>query len=802
MRRVTEGIRLPRRLGRLRAALVILALTAGLCPAQEDSRPGLSLLGTPKRVIEDQSLLFTSPFRVHKRDLAWIVPFGALTGLLIASDQHTMTAHIRSNPLAVSRSETVSNTSLAALSAIPFAMYGLGRWHYDSHLQEGAVLAGEAAVDSLILDEVLKYSFRRARPTQANAGGPFFQSSWSDTSFPSGHAMLSWSLASAMAHRYPGWLTETALYSLAAAASLPRITAEKHFPTDVVVGGVLGWLVGREIFKRRHIDWDPVVSSAAATPRQRTPQPAFYAPEREHPGRRTGPILVPMDSWIYPVLARLAALGYIPDEASGLRPWTREECIRQLGEAEEIRAYRAQHPGADNSEAASLLIVALREEFGRDHDSTDYIELESVYGRYLGVSGTPLIDGYNFGQTVINDYGRPVGEGSNEVGGFSAAAVAGRVSFYTRDEYQHAPPFASPALGLKAGAHQLEPVLPGAPNGAGRLRPVEMYAGVQLGGWALTVGKQDLWWGPGASGPLSFSNDADPFYSFRFTSTSPIILPGFLRLLGGFRLDLIGGKLSGHQLPPRPLLNGQKLTWNVTKTFELGFTRWSLFDGAGAHGFNAASVIKNLFANGATSGSAIDPGDRKSGFDFRWRLPGLLKRVTLYSDFYADDEPNPLTSPRRSAFSPGIYLATLPRLSKWDLTVEAPSTRLGTDHGGFFLYWNNVYNDANTNRGNLLGSWVGRDGRGLLVQSTYWHSARSQLQFSYRQNRIGPAFLPGGGTQDNGSVRALWMVKPDWVADGSVQYERYFIPLLGGLRHDVVVSVQMTYTPRWRPFHN
>jgi hypothetical protein len=273
-------------------------------------------------------------------------------------------------------------------------------------------------------------------------------------------------------------------------------------------------------------------------------------------------------------------------------------------------------------------------------------------------------------------------------------------------------------------------------------------------------------------------------------------------VLGGFRLDLIGGKLSGHQLPPRPLLNGQKLTWNLTKDFEMGFTRWSLFDGQGVHGFNAASVIRNLFANGATFGNAIDPGDRKSGFDFRWRLPGLEKRVTLYSDFYADDEPNPLTSPRRSAFSPGIYLASLPGLPRWDLRVEAPSTRLGADQGGTFLYWNSVYQDANTNKGNLLGSWVGRDGRGLFVQATYWHSARSQVQFCYRQNRTGSAFLPGGGTQDDGSVRGLIQVTPDWAMDISAQYERYFIPLLGGQRHDIVAAVQMTYTPRWRPWHN
>ena len=38
----------------------------------------------------------------------------------------------------------------------------------------------------------------------------------------------------------------------ASAVSISRITARKHFPSDVVVGGVLGWLVGREVYNRHH----------------------------------------------------------------------------------------------------------------------------------------------------------------------------------------------------------------------------------------------------------------------------------------------------------------------------------------------------------------------------------------------------------------------------------------------------------------------------------------------------------------------------------------------------------------------
>jgi hypothetical protein len=471
--------------------------------------------------------------------------------------------------------------------------------------------------------------------------------------------------------------------------------------------------------------------------------------------------------------------------------------------AERTQARASEHGSNASNEQASELIRALRAEFSRDRGAADFVRIESVYSRYLGVAGKPLIDGYNLGQTIIDDYGRPVSENGSAIAGFSAAATAGRVSFYTRGEYWYAQPFLSPAVNLKSLAPQIETVLPGAPTGVSRIEPIEAYAGVQFGRWSVTVGKQDLWWGPGVSGPLSFSNNAQPFYSFRVTSASPLVLPGILSRLGAFRVDLIGGELSGHHLPPRPLLNGQKLTWNVTRDLELGFTRWSLFGGAGVRGFTVASVVRNLFANGATFGNAVDPGDRKSGFDFLWRLPLPGRTVALYSDFYADDEPSPLASPRRSGFNPGIYLAILPGLPQWDLRVEAPSTRLATsDHGGTFLFWNNVYHDANTNQGYLLGNWVGRDGRGLFIQSTWWRSARSKVELSYRQNRIGPAFLPGGGTQDAASVAPTFHPRPEWIVRFSAQYERYSIPLLGGIHRDLATTLELDYEPHWRSVRN
>lgn len=196
-------------------------------------------------------------------------------------------------------------------------------------------------------------------------------------------------------------------------------------------------------------------------------------------------------------------------------------------------------------------------------------------------------------------------------------------------------------------------------------------------------------------------------------------------------------------------------------------------------------------------GSAADPGDRRSGFDFIWRVPGVRRFVTIYSDSLADDEPNPLDSPRRSAWAPGIYFAQIPGLRKLDLRLETYSTWLyRQDEGGQFIYWNNQYRDGYTNNNYLLGSWVGRDARAYVASSTYWWSAKDKVTLSYRQTKTGSVFLPGGGTQTDVSVNAQWMIRPDVIASGLIQAERYFIPTLGSPKNDIAIGLQVTLYPK------
>jgi len=94
------------------------------------------------------------------------------------------------------------------------------------------------------------------------------------------------------------------------------------------------------------------------------------------------------------------------------------------------------------------------------------------------------------------------------------------------------------------------------------------------------------------------------------------------------------------------------------------------------HPITFHSFLENLVSISSHYGDqgAHDPGDRKAGFDFKYRIPGLRNWLTLYSDSYSDDDPSPLAAPRRAAISPGIYLTRVPGVDRLSLRVEAAST--------------------------------------------------------------------------------------------------------------------------------
>ena len=231
-------------------------------------RPDNTFGGIPKRLLNDQKAIWTSPLRLQPQDAIWLVPLAVSTGLLIGSDQHTMTSAIHISPDDQKKASTLSNGSLAAIGALPAGAYVWSLFNHAPQARETGLLAGEALANSLAVSEAFKFVFRRDRPMVNNAAGKFFSSSFSDSSFPSNHATAAWSMAAVVGDEYPGWLTRTVVYGLASTVSVSRVLAEKHFPSDVLIGSTTGWLIGHYIYRAHH--------DYSLTPFSSPPLPASY----------------------------------------------------------------------------------------------------------------------------------------------------------------------------------------------------------------------------------------------------------------------------------------------------------------------------------------------------------------------------------------------------------------------------------------------------------------------------------------------------------------------------------------------
>jgi hypothetical protein len=512
-----------------------------------------------------------------------------------------------------------------------------------------------------------------------------------------------------------------------------------------------------------------------------------------------------LDSWVYPALERLAALGFIDVEFLGMRPWTRLECAHLVQDARDIIA--ARESDATGSTAA---LYNLESEFASDLEALDggvtrQVRLESVYTRLMGISGQPLNDGEHFGQTIINNYGRPYGEGFNNSTGLSGYAATGRFSIYVRGEYQHAP--STPAYSLpvrqviaSVDANPLQPAKPIA--AVDQFELLDSYVGVNLANWQVTFGRESLWWGPGEGGAMLFSDNAEPVTMARVSRISPYQLPWPFKWMGPVKTDFFFGKLSGHEFPPGPLIHGEKISFKPTRNLELGFSRTVVLGGVG-RAFTLGALFNSYvsFTSSQNYGASVNPGKRTGGFDFSYRVPFLRNWLTIYSDSLSDDDVSPLASPRRSGISPGIYLPRIPGAQKLDLRVEAVYTDTpgANTHNGQYIYFDTFYHDLYTNNGNIIGSWIGRDGKGYQAWSKYRFSERRTLQLDYRHAQVSGDFIPGGGSTNDYGVQGDFLIGHGTSVSGRVQYERWNYPVLAAQpQSNVTVSLQVTYWPRER----
>jgi membrane-associated phospholipid phosphatase len=249
-------------------------------PTYTTDQCDVSQLGNCVRdFFHDQAGIWTSPLRVKPRDALWLLPLAGATAVSLHYDAQTL-ATASTSPNRIRVSNDISNAGTYGAIGAAGAAYVFGKITHNETARETGVLSLEAIADASVVTEVLKLATNRQRPSYGTGNGPF----WPDGaaiyatngSFPSEHATVSWAFAHLVADETPGrlWL-HLGLYAAATAVSVARVTSRNHFPSDVVVGSAIGYLVGGYVY-RQHSDAYP------SKPRSFLITPVYDAPTQSY----------------------------------------------------------------------------------------------------------------------------------------------------------------------------------------------------------------------------------------------------------------------------------------------------------------------------------------------------------------------------------------------------------------------------------------------------------------------------------------------------------------------------------------
>jgi membrane-associated phospholipid phosphatase len=205
-------------------------------------------------LLKDQKGIWTAPLHIHQSDARWIAPLGLSMAALIATDRHTSGELVEDgdNLSRFRISKDISYAgSLYALGGVSTLFYVTGRMRHDERAKETGLLAAEALINSTIVSQALKGVSQRQRPQVDHSSGEFFDGG---SSFPSGHAINSWALATVIAKEYgPSHpAVRYASYGLATAISISRYTGRRHFLSDVLAGSAMGYGIGRYVYHQHH----------------------------------------------------------------------------------------------------------------------------------------------------------------------------------------------------------------------------------------------------------------------------------------------------------------------------------------------------------------------------------------------------------------------------------------------------------------------------------------------------------------------------------------------------------------------
>lgn len=209
-----------------------------------------------KRTLEDQKEIYKAPFKTS--NLRWDALVLAPTALFLVTDRHI------ENNLPGGHYTFYQDASDLAIGGLAASLAGV--WIYGikgdhPHAKETGELELETLVNTFLVYAPMQYIAARQRPGEGNGHGDFLRHAAVNTSFPGGHAMFTWAMATVAAQEYPKPWIKVLTYTAAFTVTTTRYLARDHWASDMWVGTALGIAIGTHVF---HAHCDPELTASCA----------------------------------------------------------------------------------------------------------------------------------------------------------------------------------------------------------------------------------------------------------------------------------------------------------------------------------------------------------------------------------------------------------------------------------------------------------------------------------------------------------------------------------------------------------
>jgi len=133
----------------------------------------------------------------------------------------------------------ITNSAAPIAFGVPTILLFIGLIKKDSALKRNGIYIVVSIITSATISSILKYAINKSRPFETytyiqnvvEGGSP---------SFPSGHTTDAFALATSFSLTYPKWYIIFPSYTWAIAVGYSRMHLGVHYPSDVLVGAIIG----------------------------------------------------------------------------------------------------------------------------------------------------------------------------------------------------------------------------------------------------------------------------------------------------------------------------------------------------------------------------------------------------------------------------------------------------------------------------------------------------------------------------------------------------------------------------------